>query len=589
MKPQVDGPRAGSVTSEMAELAALGLLLRTNLSQTWRRILATRHQSKLLSSFVGFFVVGYLILAFMLFKRGIQFASTFPGLGSLLIERLLFLLFAFLFGLLLLSNLVISYTNLFRNRETSFLLSLPVSSQTIFRWKFLESTVVASWAFLFLIAPLLAAFGLTRSAPWHFYFVTTGLVFLFIVLPAVMGSWCAVNIARFLDRRLFQIVGVVTVITLVVAARVWLKPEPITDDMLETRVLAVLDRLLQKTDFAQFPLLPSYWLSTSVLNWSEGARTGSMFFVLVLLSNVLFFGFLAFTKMGRAFYESVSIVHSRGSVFARWGWFQRMQERRQRFAFPIGPVERFFRDIRWIPRDIRAILVKDVRMFWRDTTQWGQTVMLFGLLAVYVVNLRHFSQQLSHPFWIQVVSFLNLGACSLNLATLTTRFVFPQYSLEGKRIWIIGMAPLGMLRVIRAKYWLTASASLMVTLTLIVLSCHMLRLDLDRTCYFAIAIIVMTLTLNAMAVGLGTLYPNFREDNPSKIVSGFGGTLCLVLSFIYIVASVSLLAMGSPWSRWVIRSPHYALIGWTGFAALSFLLGYLPLRLGLRRAATCEL
>ena len=75
----------------------------------------------------------------------------------------MYVLFAFLFALLLLSNLIISYTNLFRNRETTFLLTLPIPAQTIFHWKFIESTVLASWAFVFLIAPLLAAFGLLRG------------------------------------------------------------------------------------------------------------------------------------------------------------------------------------------------------------------------------------------------------------------------------------------------------------------------------------------------------------------------------------------------------------------------------------------
>ncbi len=32
----------------------------------------------------------------------------------------------------------------------AFLLSLPIPTQSIFQWKFLESTVLASWAFLFL-------------------------------------------------------------------------------------------------------------------------------------------------------------------------------------------------------------------------------------------------------------------------------------------------------------------------------------------------------------------------------------------------------------------------------------------------------
>ena len=63
--------------------------------------------------------------------------------------------------------------------------------------------------------------------------------------------------------------------------------------------------------------------------------------------------------------------------------------------------------------------------------------------------------------------------------------------------------------------------------------------------FFSGVITVMTFTLTGLAVGLGALCPNFKEDNPSKIVSGFGGTLCLVLSFVYIVFSVATLAMGS--------------------------------------------
>lgn len=570
-------------------IGPMRLLMQVNLTQSWRRLLSIRQQSRLMSFFISFFVLGYVVLSFWLFRRGLKFAATFPGLGTVLVERLLFLLFAFLFFMLLISNLVIGYTNLFRNREAAFLLSSPVSALTIFRWKFLESTAVASWAFLFLVAPLLAAYGMTRGAPWHFYPVTVVLVGLFIFLPALAGSWCAVTVARHLDRRLFQVLILVVAAGLLLSARFWLKPEPLTDDMLETRVLAVLDKLLERTRFALFPLLPSYWLSSSVLGWAEGAFGSAVFFLGVMVSHVLFFGWLAFTRMGDAFYEAASTVQSRGSVLARWGWFQRWSARRTRFDYPVGWVERMVAVIPWIPRDVQAILVKDVRMFWRDTTQWGQTAMLFGLLGVYVINLRHFSSQLTQPFWIQVVSFLNLGACSLNLATLTTRFVYPQFSLEGKRIWIVGMSPLGLVRVIRAKYWLTTLASMVVTLGLILMSCRLLSLESDHTLYFAVAIVVMTLTLNALATGMGTLFPNFREDHPGKIVSGFGGTLCLVLSFAYIVAGVSLLALGSPWSRWVLFNPVYALVGWAGFAALSLLLGWLPYRLGLRKVAHLEL
>ncbi len=199
----------------------LALLTRVNLLQAWRRIKALRQQSRLLSGLIGLFIIGYVVLAFWLFCTGLKFVASFPGLGTLLIERLMFLLFAFLFVLLLFSNLVISYTNFFQNRETIFLLSLPVAPQVIFRWKFIESALLASWAFLFLISPLLAAYGLTNHVPWHFYLATVALVALFIVLPAVAGAWLAVNVARYLDRRAFQLAAVTLALLMLVGAVFW--------------------------------------------------------------------------------------------------------------------------------------------------------------------------------------------------------------------------------------------------------------------------------------------------------------------------------------------------------------------------------
>jgi hypothetical protein len=70
-------------------------------------------------------------------------------------------------------------------------------------------------------------------------------------------------------------------------------------------------------------------------------------------------------------------------------------------------------------------------------------------------------------------------------------------------------------------------------------------------------------------------------------VSGFGGTFCLVLSFLYILASVILLAFATPWagSRWNVQTGSCL----AGFVILSAALGWVPMRLGLRRVATAEL
>ncbi len=570
--------------------SAFGLLAGVHLRQNWRRLSGVLRQSKLLSGTILVFLFGYCWLSFAIFHRAMQFIGAFPGLGDLLVERMLFILFAFLFALLLISNLVITYSNLFRNRETSFLHSLPIDPNTIFQWKFLESTVVASWAFLFLIAPMLAAYGLVEGVAWSFYPMTLLMILMFVILPGFAGAWAAIGLARYMDRRQFQYsllaIGVLTL----GALAFWLKTEQITDDMLETRVMLVLDRLLKNTQFSQFAFLPSYWLASGVIAWSEGATSSTFFFILVLLSYGLFLGGLTMTLPGHPFYEASSAVQSRGSSMG-WRFWHRWRKT------PDDPLAQAYGKTRWIHRCMqllfwitsyrRSVLVKDVRVFWRDTSQWGQSLLLFGLLAAYIINLKNFSARLNNSFWIHLIAYLNLGACSLNLATLTTRFVFPQFSLEGTRLWIVGMAPIGLNKVIQIKYTLATLVSLILTGALIVLSCYMLRMPVSQMIYFTLVILVMSLSLNGLAMGLGVIYPNFKEDNPSKIVSGFGGTFCLVMSFLYIVGGILCLAIGSPWAQ------HATLfktaLAWGAFCLLSLLIGYLPYRIGIRRLRYLEI
>ena len=75
------------------------------------------------------------------------------------------------------------------------------------------------------------------------------------------------------------------------------------------------------------------------------------------------------------------------------------------------------------------------------------------------------------------------------------------------------------------KFFFSTAVSMLVTMALVGASCMMLSVSIERMIYFTATVGVMSFTLNALALGLGALYPNFREENPSKIVSGFGGTI----------------------------------------------------------------
>ena len=514
--------------------------------------------------------------------------NNFPAVGELLMERLIFLLFAFLLVLLFLSNLVIGYGNFFRNRETSYLTSLPISAQTIFRWKSIESALLASWAFL--VSHLAAAGGLRVDARGAVAFLPDdggvhGAFHRAAGRGRVVGGAGA---GAYLDRRAFQVLALVAAAVFLPLLALWFRPETLTDSSADMRVLATLDKLLMRTHFSEWPWLPSFWLSTSVLQWADGALAAAVFFMLVLLSHVFFFGCLSFTRTGKLF---TSAIHGAkpGKHLCALGLVPKMAAA----AAAASTIRRGrWRNLRFLfhpPSDALALLVKDARMFWRDTAQWGQTLVLLGLLGAYIINLRHFSEQLTNPFWVHLICYLNLGACALNMATLTTRFVYPQFSLEGKRLWIIGLAPMGLGQVLRAKFWLASRRR----------PCGHPESDCPFLPHAAHAPGPHALSgpdhrddvLYAHRAGHGIerAFPNFRRGQSGQNRQRLRRHALFGAQFpLHCRLGRAAGDMGSPWGWRGETSVGWIFGCWAGFALFSVAVGWMPFRLALRHVENFE-
>jgi ABC-2 type transport system permease protein len=128
---------------------------------------------------------------------------------------------------------------------------------------------------------------------------------------------------------------------------------------------------------------------------------------------------------------------------------------------------------------------------------------------------------------------------------------------------------------------------------LAILSGSMLGLE---PIYFALSVYSVIITnfgLSGLAVGLGTLYPNFQEDNPARIVSGMGGTLNFLLSVGYITLVVGAQTMILQWrvlGLYTSDASFYmalaiAVVFITGLSIVSTVI---PLSLGLRNLNRME-
>lgn len=506
-----------------------GALLYMKRRELWNRFRSFRGHSKLKIVVVVSFATGFWIGLFAMFFEGFHFlSSNHPDLADYVMDILLALFFLSLTVMLVFSNGIISFGSLFRARETEFLLTQPVRRESVFGYKFAESILFSSWAFLFLGTPLMFAYGICQGLPVAFYVVTLAFFVGFLFVPAALGTIAALLIGAYFPRTRK---GAILLALLVVA---------IVGIVLAVRVLSVggagrlytaqfMVKILDKFSFSQNPLMPSYWVAEGIAaararKWGDVA-----FYFNVILSNSIFLCWLAGAIARRSYFRGWNLCQEAGvgRRSARGGLLERLLP-----GWLFGP-----------HHALRLLVIKDFRTFFRDPVQWSQCMVFFGLLGVYFLNLRTLSYDLRDDIWKRMIAFLNLGATSLTLSTFTSRFVFPQLSLEGRRFWVVGMAPISRQSLMIGKFLFAMVGSVILSESLILISSVMLRVGFEFTLLQCATLVGVCAGLSGLSVGLGAIYPNFREDNPSKIVSGFGGTLNLVVSLFFVTLVILLEAL----------------------------------------------
>ena len=229
----------------------------------------------------------------------------------------------------------------------------------------------------------------------------------------------------------------------------------------------------------------------------------------------------------------------------------------------------------WIMRHDTALLVaKDMRLFLRDPAQLLQVGLFFGMLGFYIMLLPRLGEAfMFEDSWRRAVSLLNLTAVSMALATFTGRFVYPLLSLEGRRLWVLVLAPWPRQHVVMAKFAFALCVGLPVSTTLVALSGRMLELEQATIAYQAFVTLCIGIGLSACALGIGARLADYEEDNAAKLVSGFGGTMNLLASLIYVAlmlggAAIPLMASEMGWVGWAIGIAWTSIIciAWTGFS-----------------------
>ncbi len=494
---------------------------------------AGRH-SRLKIVVVWLMVIGLFAGTFYVPFRAFVFLNSMGHFGLVIIDRLLYLFFMGLFMMLVFSNCIICYSSAYKTRETQFFLSLPIRYTQIFLIKFIDSIFLSSWMFLCFLMPILSAYAVVRGLGAGFYLSLILFFIPFAVICAAIGCMITMLLVRFLSAKMLRILFLAAA-GLFLTGCGWLVITGKAAARSENEVLFLLTNLVPHFGLSQFAFAPNFWISEGLFKTIAGAYKQAGLWWLLLVSNALFLSQILIL-LSRKFYYS--------------GWLKTVFSADKKiYLSGKGLSEKLIKRIAFIKPSIRSLIIKDIKVFCRDPMQWSQFAIFFGLLAIYFANIRNLGYQNVLPFWKNLISFLNLASTNLTLASLSVRFVFPQLSLEGKRFWILGLAPIEKKDLLNEKCWLNSSVALCISLPLIILSNFMLNVSAHLMFLSILVVVLMCLTLTSLCIGLGALFPNFKEDNPAQIVSGFGGTLALVLCLVYIVVNVT--ALGLPFHLFV--------------------------------------
>lgn len=455
-------------------------------------------------------------------------AMQYEELGDYLIRIGLAWLFLTFLSFLAFSGVVSALSTFFLSDDLRLILAAPVSCGRMFAARFVRTVAQAGWMVVVFLVPVLAGVGVARCAPWSFVATAVATVVPFAVIPVGCGTAVTLLLVNVVPARrardILMLMGLVFATSIVLLLR-FIRPER----LLRVESMPEVTSFFATLQSPVAPLLPSFWAGEALFAGLQGRADWLHLAALWTTAGAVTLGLAASFRRWHFSGFSKS-QEARKARFARWQALDGLAR-----LLPISPVQ-------------RHLLVKDLKVFLRDVSQWSQLLLLVALMLVYLYNFRVLDLD-RIPYMSGVVknayAFLNLALAAFVMATVTVRFVFPAVSAEGPAFWIIRAAPISLRDFLWSKFWTGLVPILLLAEALTVAGNELLGVDPFLKRLAAAAIPFMAFALVGLAAGLGARYPRFNAENPSQVAGSYGGVAFMILAVLYILVVIVLIGWPS--------------------------------------------
>lgn len=469
--------------------------------------------------FLAFLAVGFVVGDYWFFKRIIDYLLSLPlEVWDILIPQFLMVICLTFFSMLIFSNIIASISTFYMSQELDLLISTPVSMRELYASRFLQTTINSSWMLFIFGVPMFVALGRSFNASAAYYVGMVFTVIPFIIIPAGVGVLVTILLMRYFPARktyqFLSLVGLVFMAGLVMFFR-FLEPEKFLGKAVSPDVI---QQFVENLKVPSYWFLPSTWAARALEAGTRSDYQQMVFWVSVEWIAAICLVSLNIFIVSRAYYHGWSISYAgRGNT----------RVNSNRYFYRI--IERLFS---FIPGALRTIVMKDLRIFWRDPSQWSQIFLLIALVVVYIYNIRNLP--MDSLFLKNFISVLNVALAAVVLAAISVRFVFVTTSVEAKSFWIIKSAPVEFSGFLWVKFSFFIIPLLVLAETLIIVSNMFLSVDPFLMKLSVIGIFFLTIGLTGLGVGLGAIFPVFEHENIAELATSTGAIYYMLLSFTYI-------------------------------------------------------
>jgi ABC-2 type transport system permease protein len=520
----------------------------------------------------------FWVATFMICFRVLLYFQSVQDFGNILAMKLLSMVVMMFFALLIFSNIINSLSHLYLSQDLQLLHSMPVSAKSIFFSRWMISTFDSSWMVVAFSLPIFLSYGIIYNASIFYYLIVLTAIIFMCLITSAFGSILVLFGATILPagriRTVLIILGVILVLILILVLRLTRPEQLVNPDSFASAVL-----YLNSMQTINSSLLPTSWIIDSVKAALLSDFKSSLF-------N------LALT--GSCAYMIIFFAHIIADV-AYFKGFSKSQTIPRRLYAPIK-----YRGRSWeilfnlLPREARAFAIKEIRTFFRDSTQWPQLFLMAALIVIYLYNFSVLPLDKSpmKTIYLQnLFSFLNMGLAAFVLSAVAARFVFPAVSMEGAAFWIVQAAPVSLKTFLWIKFFLYYFPLIIMSELLIVASNYLLNVSSFMMILSAVTMFCIVPAIVAMGIGLGAVHPNFKSENPAQVITSFGGLLFMILCFA-LIAVVVILEAGPVYYVFMSGVRNQALtLGQLVWLVTSFLLVIIlcifaviyPMRIGEKR------